>query len=360
MKRSLFLKQWLSRTFTTPLLYIDLLAGSFAIVGWAAGYVLSGLGGTVRILLWAAPLTVLTVTVIVGAVYPTYLLMKRSVFFKQWLSRTFTTPLLYIDLLAGVFVFVGWVAGYALAGLGGTVRVLLWAVPLTVLTMTVLVSAVYAAYSLWKENADKPSADKNESNTTRNARPHIRFVGWETVEVPLTTTDGGTTQVVGRPWFTRVTFANSPDPATPGKEARNVVGHVEFYDASGERLLFGMVGRWADTLERAQARIRDVKGDQIDMPPDATPRSLDIVLKYDEDNECYGLSNDTAIHAPVDWRDERRKLGRGLYGVKIRLQGTGVDETFSFGLINRGSREKVRILHLTRQTQGTSSDHPQT
>jgi len=115
-----------------------------------------------------------------------------------------------------------------------------------------------------------------------------------------------------------------------------------------------MVGRWADAQEKAEVGGGITDTNKIDIPPDAMPHPLDLVLKYDEDIECYGLDDDTPIHAPDDWRDKRRKLGRGLWAVKVSIAGTNVDETFWLSLINRGKAEKVRICHL--DPQGISNE----
>ena len=263
--------------------------------------------------------------------------------FARWLSQAFSRPLLYIDLLAAVLVIIGSVASWFF-NIRGTFGLLLWLAPLTVLFTSIVVGFFYATMSLLSGDTSKPAVAREGSGATRTAQPRIHFLGWETTEAQLTVTESGGEQTGSIPWLTRVTFANEPDIPSPGLTAYKVSGHIEFYDAARDRFLFGMVGQWSDGLEGGTIAVGEK---QIDIPPDATPCYLDIALKYDEDDECYGINHDTALRAPADLRDEQRKLGHGLYTIKIMVHGENVAETFWFGLINRGSGQRVRILRIS-------------
>lgn len=268
--------------------------------------------------------------------------MENSSFFR-WLSRAFGAPLLYIDLVAGILVLVGWVASWYF-DVSGTVGLLLWLVPLTVFVTSIVVGSFYATMSPLSEDTSEPAVVRIGSGATRTAQPRIHFLGWETTEAQLPVTESGEVRTDSTPWLTRVTFANEPDVPSSGLTAYKVSGHIEFYDAARDRFLFGMVGQWSDGLEDGAVAIGEK---QIDILPDATPCHLDIALKYDEDDECYGINHDTAVRAPADLRDEQRKLGHGLYTIKIMVHGENVAETFWFGLINRGSGQRVRILRIS-------------
>jgi len=268
--------------------------------------------------------------------------MENSAF-SRWLSLAFGGPLIYIDLLAGALVLVGGGASFYL-DVKGTTSLLLWLVPLTILVTSVLASCVYATISLLSGDKSGLAVARIERGVTRTARPNIRFLGWETAEAQLSATESGEARVSGTPWLTRVTFANEPDVSSSGLIAYKVSGHIEFYDAARDRFLFGMVGQWSDGLEDETATAGEK---QIDILPDATPCYLNITVKYDDDDECYGINHDTAVRAPVDLRDQQRKLGHGLYTIKVMIHGENVAETFWFGLINRGSGQRVRILRIS-------------
>jgi hypothetical protein len=261
----------------------------------------------------------------------------------RWLLRAFSGALVYIDVVAGVLALAGWMASWYF-NIDGTVGLLLWLAPLTVLVTCTVVGSIYATISLLTGDARGPAVARVEAATGRVAQPRIHFLGWETTEAQLTVDESGEAQSGGTPWLTRVTFANEPDVPDSGLAAYKVSGHIEFYDAARDRFLFGMVGQWSDGLEDEAVVVGEK---QIDMPPDATPCYLDIALKYDEDDECYGINHDTALRAPADFRDEQRKLDHGLYTIKIMVHGENVAETFWFGLINRGSGQRVRILRIS-------------
>jgi hypothetical protein len=268
--------------------------------------------------------------------------MENSSLFR-WLSRAFGAPLLYINLVSGILILVGWVASWYF-NVSGTVGLLLWLVPLTVFVTSIVVGSVYAIKSPVPEDKNEPVVVKEGPGPIRTAQPRIHFLGWETTEAQLPVSGGGEVRTDSIPWLTRVTFANEPDLPNSGLAANKVSGHVEFYDAARDRFLFGMVGQWSDGQDDEDVAIGEK---QIDILPDATPCHLDIALKYDEDDECYGINHDTAVRAPADLRDEQRKLGHGLYTIKIMIHGENVAETFWFGLINRGIGQRVRILRIS-------------
>jgi len=269
--------------------------------------------------------------------------MKESAL-SRWLSRAFSSPIIYIEIVAAVMVLVGWVAARYLK-LNGAAELLIWMVPLTVLVTSFIVSVCYATYSLFTKNEDRRVVSVNIPEPAGDVPPRIRFLGWEVTEAPPIFTQVGGMQVGERPWLTRVTFANEPDVPTPISIARGVAGHIEFYDASRDSFIFGMVGQWSSDSAEEEANNKTVS--QIDILSNATPYYLNLVLKYDKDNECYGINNDTVARAPADGRDEKRKLGQGLYTVKVMVHGANVTETFWFGLINRGSGQRVRMLQIS-------------
>jgi len=269
-------------------------------------------------------------------------MMKESAL-SRWLSRAFSIPIIYIEIVAAVMVLVGWVAAQYLK-LSSAAELLVWVVPLTVLVTSFIVSFCYATYSLFTMNEERRVVSENVPESVRDVPPRICFLGWEVTEAPPIFTQVGDVQVGERPWLTRVTFANEPNLPTATSIARGVAGHIEFYDASRDSFLFGMVGQWSsDSAEETDTKTVS----KIDILSNATPYYLNLVLKYDGDNECYGINNDTAARAPADGRDEKRELMQGLYTVKVMVHGTNVTETFWFGLINRGSGQRVRILQIS-------------
>jgi len=264
--------------------------------------------------------------------------------FSRWFSRALGAPLIYVDLIAAVIAIIGFAASWYF-DIDSTTGLLLWLAPLAVLATSVIVGFVYATISLLSGVESRVAKEeKAEPMVTSSVRPDIRFLGWETAEAQLTADEKGEAQVSDSPWLTRLTFSNEPDASGSGVTASKVSGHIEFYDAARDRFLFGMISQWSDG-DVGKAIGAGEK--QVDIPPDGVPCYLNVALKYDEDDECYGINQDTAARAPVDWRDQQRKLEHGLYTIKVLLHGENVAETFWFGLINRGSGQRVRILRIS-------------
>lgn len=184
--------------------------------------------------------------------------------------------------------------------------------------------------------------------TTREPTMVFSGNGWENVEAPLR--NYATGEVIGVPVFSHAIFANDPLNSRQGITAEKVVAHLEFYDDAKINIypLFSMIGRWSETPERAQVGSRVVETNQIDIAPNALPRALDIVLKYDTEDDCYGLNNDTPQRSPLGWRDVDRKLPLGSYKVKIRLRGSNLDQSFWLSLMNAGAGERITLHPVGR------------
>lgn len=166
--------------------------------------------------------------------------------------------------------------------------------------------------------------------------------GWENVKAPLYSyIHGFAPQVIGEPVFSHAIFANDPEDSRKGITAEKVVAHLEILNDSQE-VLFTMIGRWSETPERAQVGARVVDTTQIDIAPNAMPRALDIILKYDDEDNCYGLNNETP-QRDSHWRDKSRELPPGSYIVKIRLRGNNIDQEFWLDLVNEGAGREVSL-----------------
>jgi hypothetical protein len=251
-----------------------------------------------------------------------------KVAFKNWLGIT----------SAVFFVFFGALAFFR-PQWGETVNIITWAIPLAVFIATLS----WAPFSVFDKCAKSKEKLQKELDDIKDRQPYMCFVKAENVQAPLR--DLVTGELRGLPWFTHAIFANAPTLSTKGATAEKVVGHVELYDDS-RQLLFSMIGRWAETPERAEVGSRVVETNQIDMAPNAMPRALDVVLKYEGEEECYGLNNETPTRAPLDWKDKYRKLISGTYIIKIRLRGTNVDNEFWFVLTNPGVDGKVELTEV--------------
>jgi hypothetical protein len=247
-----------------------------------------------------------------------------------------------MGLFAGLLALFGAIGGLIIDA-DITTRILLWAAPLTVLCVALIVGILYSVWTLLRENR-RIRAQNNMEHVDVEVEPCIRFLGWETVEPPIEADNEHGIDARGLS-FTRISFANRPDEAVSVATARSVVGHVEFFEISQDNPLFSTEACWTDLRNQSQ----NGSAGGIDLEPDGKPHCMDIVIKHDEDDICYGMdSRNPAPDIKRDWRDASRQLDVGLFNLKVVIRGENVDETFWLGLINRGKGQQVRILHINR------------
>ena len=199
----------------------------------------------------------------------------------------------------------------------------------------------------------------------RNARPSIKFKNTEFIRVKIATSKRGgifpdistsgyfvsedmvVDEILGEPCFLHALFANDPEQGK-GSDAQNVCAEIEYYDKKRTNLIMpALEGRWAHTSQPGTKDYNPIETSEITLPANGKPRPLDIVMKYDEDEECYAHSNDTPSKAPSDFRDKDRMLGIGEYDLKVRIRGSNhVDETYWFRLINQGKGKQVELTQI--------------
>jgi hypothetical protein len=121
-----------------------------------------------------------------------------------------------------------------------------------------------------------------------------------------------------------------------------------------------MRGRWAGSVEPLPIPVVTPQGapqyqmldlarltleSRIDVYPGET-EALDIVARFDNDDECYGWNNEVYFCQPL-WRNPAWRLARGQYLVKVVIMSSGQTCIDYFRIINEGSRTD---FHLDRAT----------
>lgn len=183
-------------------------------------------------------------------------------------------------------------------------------------------------------------------NMIHNARPNIAIRGTESVTTTIRNLITG--QSLGTPCFTHALFANDPLTQLQAIDAPNVAGHIDVYNKSGVCLYGDVIGRWSETKEEATGGL-PAEMEQIMLPANARPFSLDIILKYRGDQECYVHTNAGRKRAPTDWRDKEKELAIGDYLVRVRLRSNNVDKEFWLKLTNQGQGADVSLELLATQ-----------
>ncbi len=150
--------------------------------------------------------------------------------------------------------------------------------------------------------------------------------------------------------FLGIEVSNAPLPRIARWMMRNAAlqchGYITFHHLDGQNV-FGrsMPVRWSSapepipmilTLGHQQILITDparfTLSPRVDIYPGESER-LDVAAKFDEDEFCYGWSNESYFSTP-HWRNPNWELPPGRYLVKVVVVSAGEKCTGIFRLIN--------------------------
>jgi len=255
-------------------------------------------------------------------------------FFRTWLSAMFATWVGRMAAGVSVLLAIG----------GATAPVLGWTWwPYTSLWIAAGFCIVMASYDIWiAEHKHRISLEAKVSGFPR-LRLAPDAIRPESFTIRYGTTSDG--RIVIGPTYTalRLRLTNDPPHNTPDSYARGVRASVSFWNPlTGDRLLF-VDGRWADSTQPSQ---RDVNRDiteilAVDFPVGQS-RSLDLLIKYPEDEYCYAMNNDS--YEVPDLRNNNLRLPKGILRIVVRVQAPYVDCTITAEVANDGERHSVRPL----------------
>lgn len=123
---------------------------------------------------------------------------------------------------------------------------------------------------------------------------------------------------------------------------------LDFFDEA-DHLLCTLHGRWADTIQppflppgQSAAQVLAMADFGI-----GQERELDIAFKYQDETDCFGMSNETYTYQ--DWKHPKQKLSAENIRVRVRLRGVGVDNIWDFWFQNPKSGCLQRIKYLQRE-----------
>jgi hypothetical protein len=78
-----------------------------------------------------------------------------------------------------------------------------------------------------------------------------------------------------------------------------------------------------------------------------SPELVDVAVRYDADDDCYGSSNENYL-PDKGWRNQEFKLPKGRYLVKVTIRSAGEDVSRVFKLENSVGRQYFRLLKASR------------
>lgn len=137
--------------------------------------------------------------------------------------------------------------------------------------------------------------------------------------------------------------------------ATNCQATISFHHLDGQSV-FGriMSGRWSKSPEPVSIqvwvdnkafRIIDPGKMSLDFKMDIFPSEtevLNIVGRFDSDDECYGWNNESYFCNPA-WRNPDWMLSKGRYLVKVKVANSGEKVSGLFRLVNDVYRKDFRL-----------------
>ena len=149
--------------------------------------------------------------------------------------------------LAGIVTVILAAIAYNQAPLEGAMNILLWAIPLAVFVITLIL----APYHLYRDKEKEQNILSEKLHAVENAHPNITLVRTENILGDVITRSAGKIVSHERPYFTRIQTANDPKSSVQAVNAK-IAAHITFYDGSWNKCFPTMIGRWAETTEIAQ------------------------------------------------------------------------------------------------------------
>lgn len=202
----------------------------------------------------------------------------------------------------------------------------------------VLGAIVAVIITIWVESLRKPKLTLEigkPSDIAYDKRParNVRFLGIELINKPL-------------PKIFRWLQRNA---------AVQCHGMIGFYHLDGQNVFArSMPIRWSGSPEPVPMLIsvgeqrilladpaRFTLTPRIDVYPGESER-LDISAKFDDENDCYGWSNENYFSDPP-WRNANWRLSSGRYLVKVTIVSAGEKFSGLFRLVNDVPRQDFRI-----------------
>jgi hypothetical protein len=149
---------------------------------------------------------------------------------------------------------------------------------------------------------------------------------------------------------------------SPALQAR---GSIIFRRPDGQDF-FGrtMEARWAATPEPIPPTLigpanqsfqivdfaRFTSGTRIDIYP-GEQEKLDVVARFEPDQECYGWNNETYFPPSVNLKNPNWRLPTGRYLVVATIRSSGQTKTASVQLSNEGDLEDFRLEPIMEETR---------
>jgi hypothetical protein len=142
-----------------------------------------------------------------------------------------------------------------------------------------------------------------------------------------------------------IRIVNEPTAPTPESIAK-VSAKLIFYD-SNLRELFTFHGRWGDTTQPSNLAPNQAAFELLTVEmPIGISRELDVAMKFLEEEDAYGINNDSWRHGQL--KDPRWRLSGVEFSVKVSVQGAYVNQAWLAKFRNPGRNRELKCISCSK------------
>jgi len=153
-------------------------------------------------------------------------------------------------------------------------------------------------------------------------------------------TPSGSYLRTGKTRMGHIRFSNNPKYPNEYNHALKVSAKLSFFDMDENLLITPFYGRWGDT-DQPGGKTPSERVDllSVDLLSNGIPKSVDLVMKYPDDKECFAYSNESYNYE--DFRNPKFKIEKDKFLIKVELEGIRVSQTHWFTVHNK--RDDIEI-----------------
>jgi hypothetical protein len=143
-----------------------------------------------------------------------------------------------------------------------------------------------------------------------------------------------------------VPFSNKPEHPTSSNSVERVRAEITYLGADRKPVFPPIEGRWGGTyqpseISSGQARIIE----SVDFPNTGAIRCLDLLMKYPEDEFCYGYNN-ASYNAPSLFLLPNYQIPTKRFFIQVRLFGAYIPKkVWEFEVTTQGKGDTFAIRH---------------
>jgi len=150
-------------------------------------------------------------------------------------------------------------------------------------------------------------------------------------------------------------WANNPKHRTENNSPDKVRAEISYLDEQGEKLFGPIQGRWIETDQPSELRTGEKKKiESTDFPNNGASRTLDLILKYPEDEYCYGYNNDSYGH--YMFQNPKFAINEKHFFIAIELKGAYLPKKiWKLEVITNGKGDTFKIKKGDEWIEKTNS-----